>query len=165
VQTTFKMRSDPKRLAQLRRQLILDSAREPAYDDITTMLASSLDVPMAMINFLDERRDWFKSAFGIEQRESSAHTSFCDAFLDSTVDLIVVEDTSGDARFANHPLVVGAPFVRFYAAARVTSGEHIVGTLCAYDFKPRNITVAQIETLRTLAHAVIELLKRREVVA
>lgn len=156
------MRSDPKRLAQLRRQLILDSPREPAYDDITTMLASSLDVPIAMINFLDERRDWFKSAVGTSLRESSADTSFCEAFLGSTVDLIVVEDTYSDARFASHPMVVGAPFMRFYAAARVTSGEHTVGTLCAYDLQPRKITVAQVETVRTLAHAVIELLQKRE---
>lgn len=102
------MRRDPERLAQLRCQLILDSAREPAYDDITSMLASSLDVPIAMINFLDERRDWFRSAVGVPHYESPVDTSFCEVFLDSAVDLIVVEDASQDARFANHPLVLGA---------------------------------------------------------
>ena len=38
----FLMRQDSQRLAQLRRQLILDSAPELAYDDITKLLATSM---------------------------------------------------------------------------------------------------------------------------
>jgi GAF domain-containing protein len=155
------MRHDSQRLAQLRSQLILDSAPERAFDDITRLLAASLAVPIALINFIDQDRDWFKSKVGLTHCQSPAETSFCETFLRSSVDLIVVDDTALDERFAQHPLVIGEPYVRFYAAARITSAGHTLGTLCAYDLKPRNISVEQIATLQTLATAVIELLRMR----
>ncbi len=155
------MRHDPTRLAELRRLLILDSSPERDYDDITSMLATSLDVPIAMVNLLDDHRDWFKSCVGLPISESPAATSFCEAFFDSSADTIVVEDTTLDARFRDHPLVAGAPFVRFYAAARLAVNGHTVGTLCAYDMRPRQISVDQVKQLQTLASAVVELLRRR----
>ena len=159
------MRQDSRRLAQLRHHLILDSPSERAYDEITRLLATSLEVPISLINFMDENRDWFKSGVGLTHCESPAETSFCEAFLRSSVDLIVVDDATLDERFATHPLVVGEPFIRFYAAARITSAGHTLGTLCAYDVKPRNISITQIETLQTLATAVMELLNKRDAAA
>ena len=157
------MRHDSQRLAQLRHHLILDSAAERAYDEITRLLATSLVVPITLINFMDEDRDWFKSMVGLPHCESPAETSFCETFLRSSVDLIVVDDTRLDERFAAHPLVIGEPFIRFYAAARITSAGHTLGTLCAYDMTPHKISVAQIETLQTLATAVMQLLDKRKV--
>lgn len=159
----FDMRKDSQRLAQLRQQLILDSTGEHAYDEITRLLATGLDVPITLINFMDEDRDWFKSAVGLTHCESPVETSFCEVFLCSSDDVIVVEDTTLDVRFRQHPLVIAEPFIRFYAAARVTSAGHTLGTLCAYDMKPRKISVEQIETLRTLATTVMELLGKRAV--
>ena len=139
------MRQDPSRLAELRRHLILDSSRERAYDDLTRLLATSLEVPIAMVNLLDSERDWFKSCIGLPVSESPASTSFCETIFSTSQDVIVVEDTLQDPRFATHPLVVNAPFVRFYAAARLTSGGHTLGTLCAYDTRPRQIAAGQIQ--------------------
>lgn len=87
------MRKDPIRLTELRRQLILDSSVEKAYDDITKMMSESLDVPIAMINFMDVDRDWFKSRVGFPMTESPAHSSFCESFFSSDKDVIVVPDT------------------------------------------------------------------------
>lgn len=155
------MRHDPKRLAELRRLMILESSPERDYDHITKLLATTLDVPIAIVNLLDERRDWFKSCVGLTQRESPAATSFCEAFFDSTEDTIVVEDTTLDPRFRDHALVAGEPFIRFYAAARLVVNDQTVGTLCAYDLRPRSISVDQVEELQALASAVVELLRRR----
>jgi GAF domain-containing protein len=155
------MRHDPSRLAELRRLAILDSTPERAYDDLARLLSNSLAVPITMVNLLDEERDWFKSCVGIQQTQSPRVTSFCEAFFDSNSDVIVVEDTLLDARFADNPLVVGRPFVRFYAAARLVSGGRTVGTLCAYDVQPRRLTTEQAEQLRTMAGAVVDLLARR----
>ena len=155
------MRQDPSRLAELRRHLILDSSRERAYDDLTRLLATSLEVPIAMVNLLDSERDWFKSCIGLPVSESPASTSFCETIFSTSQDVIVVEDTLQDPRFATHPLVVNAPFVRFYAAARLTSGGHTLGTLCAYDTRPRQIFAAQIAQMRTLACAAMELISER----
>ena len=157
------MRNDPTRLAELRRHLILDSSPERAFDDITQLLASSLDVPIVMVNLLDDGRDWFKSCVGLPHRESPAETSFCEAFFHSADDLIVAEDTTLDPRFSAHPLVVNAPFVRFYAAARLAVDGHTLGTLCAYDVKPRLVSKQQVEHMQALAAAVIELLNQRPI--
>lgn len=154
-------RSDPLRLAELRRLLILDSTVERVYDDLTMLLANSLDVPISIINILDEERDWFKSTVGLSNRQGSAETSLCNVFFTSSEDVVVVEDATQDARFAKHPLVVGTPFVRFYAAARLKVAGHTVGTLCVRDDKPRKVTTEQIQYIQTLASAVTELLNQR----
>lgn len=155
------MRDDPARLAQLRSLLILDSSPQRAYDDITRLLATALAVPISMVNLLDAQRDWFKSCVGLPQTQSPAATSFCEAFFNTGDDVIVAEDTLHDERFRQHPLVAGAPFIRFYAAARLSLNGHTVGTLCAYDLQPHRVTAEQLDQLRTMAGAVVELLGRR----
>lgn len=155
------MRQDPDRLLALRQCLILESSAEQAYDDLARMLATSLAVPMVMVNLLDEHRDWFKAAVGMPTTESPAATSFCEIFFHTEHDLVVVPDTLLDARFARHPLVQGPPGVRFYAAARLALDGQILGTLCAYDLQPRQIGTEQLQQLRTLAEAAMALMRQR----
>jgi len=155
------MRLDPTRLAELRRALILDSGPERAYDDLTRLLATALAVPITIVNLLDDKRDWFKSCVGLQQSQSPAETSFCEAFFGTDHDLIVVEDTRRDARFESHPKVVDQPFIRFYAAARLRVRGQTVGTLCAYDVQPRQLSAEQLDHLRTLASAAVDLIGQR----
>jgi GAF domain-containing protein len=155
------MRDDPSRIAELRRTGILDSSPQRAFDDLTRLLATALPVPIAMINILDEQRDWFKSRVGVEPTQMPVATSFCETFFSFPGDVIVVEDTLLDERFADHALVVGAPQVRFYAAARLVVRGHTLGTLCAYDLQPRRLAPEQIDHLRVMASAAVELLAGR----
>ena len=155
------MRKNPDRLAELRRQLILDTSVEKAYDDITQLLAASLEVPIAMVNLMDADRDWFKSCIGLPFTESPVVTSFCETMFHTDQDVIVVEDTTQSELFKQHPLVTGEPFIRFYAAARLSINGHTLGTLCTYDIKPHHITPAQIDQLSALTLAVVDLLERR----
>ena len=155
------MRSDPDRLAELRRLMILDSQPEKAYEDITRLLSTTLAVPISMVNLLDEERDWFKACLGLPLQQSPASTSFCQAFFDIGDEIIVVEDTLLDPRFKAHPLVLGAPHIRFYAAARLVVGGQTVGTLCAYDMQPRELRPEQVAELKTLTRAVVDLLNQR----
>ncbi|MBL8301787.1 MAG: GAF domain-containing protein [Ideonella sp.] len=155
------MRQGAERLEALRRLMVLESAPERDYDEITRLVVETLDVPIAMVNLLDAQRDWFKSCVGFPLRESPAATSFCEAIFETADDLIVVPDTRLDARFASHPFVVGAPGVRFYTAARLAVDGQTVGTLCAYDLRPREIDPAQVARLQVLANAVVALLQRR----
>lgn len=159
----FSMCIDPVRLAALRRLQILDSSPERAFDDFTRLLSSQFEVPIAMVNLLDEKRDFFKSRIGSPVTESPAATSFCEAFFDSADDLIVVEDTPADARFVGHPLVAGEPFVRFYAAARLAVDGQTLGTICAYDLKLHAVSVEQVGYLRTLATAAVSAIRQRPV--
>jgi GAF domain-containing protein len=155
------MRKNPTRLALLKQLLVLDSSPEKAFDDLTGMLATCLDVPITMVNFLDEERDWFKSCVGLAQRQGPVETSFCEQFFHTTDDIFVVEDTLNSPRLADHGLVTGPPHIRFYAAARLAIAGQTVGTLCAYDTRPRSVSPEQIEQLRILALAVLQLLRER----
>ena len=155
------MRKDPNRLAELRRQLILDSSVEKAYDDITKLLAASLEVPIVMVNMMDDDRDWFKSRLGLPFTESPVVTSFCEAFFHTDQDVIVVADTIQSKLFSQHPLVTGEPYIRFYASARLVINGQTLGTLCAYDTQPRQISPVNIEQLKAMTQAVVELIKSR----
>ena len=155
------MRKNLERLEELRRCLVLESSAEQAYDDITRLLASSLGVPMVMVSLLDEDRDWFKSTVGSPLPASPASTSLCEAFFHTDQGVILAEDTAADPRFASHPLVRGEPHIRFYAAARLEVHGQTVGTLCAYDFKPHNVSTEQLGQLKSLAESAMDLLRRR----
>lgn len=155
------MRKNTQRLAELRRQLVLDATAEKAYDDITRLLAGSLEVPIAMVNLMDDDRDRFKSCVGLPFTESPAITSFCEAFFHTDQDVIVVDDTTQSTLFSQHPMVMGEPHIRFYAAARLVVNGQTLGTLCAYDTQPRQISPAQIDQLKALTQAVVELMESR----
>ncbi|MDO9360667.1 MAG: GAF domain-containing protein [Polaromonas sp.] len=155
------MRHNPERLQALKSLALLDTATEVVYDDLTRTLAKTFDVPISMVNLLDADRDWFKACIGITLLESPAETSFCEIFFHCDDDLMVIPDTTADARFSNHPLVVDAPFIRFYASARLAYEGHTVGTLCIYDTKPKDISAEQVETLGILRLAAMETLAKR----
>ena len=155
------MRNSPPRLALLRRLALLDTSPQRVFDDLTRTLSSSFGVPVAMVNLLDEKRDWFLSCVGLPASESPAETSFCEVFFRSDEAFLVAEDTARHPAFADHPLVKGPPHVRFYAASRLVLNGQTVGTLCAYDFEPRRLPAQKLAELQALAAAAMELLQRR----
>lgn len=116
------MRKNDDRLRVLENLAILDTAPELVFENLTRAIAQTFDVPMAMVNLLDADRDWFKARIGLPMAESPASTSFCEVFLNTDHDIVVAPDTLLDARFASHPMVIGPPHIRFYAAARLQVG-------------------------------------------
>ncbi|MCM2303403.1 MAG: PAS domain S-box protein, partial [Elusimicrobia bacterium] len=83
-------------------------------------------------------------------KETPRDVSFCGhAILGA--DPFVVPDASKDPRFADNPLVVNAPNVRFYAGVplRLSTGE-AMGTLCIIDRIPRTLDAKRLQLLRDL---------------
>ena len=81
--------------------------------------------------------------------------SFCGhAILGDQV--FVIENALEDERFADIPLVTGAPDIRVYAGAPIAmpSGNKL-GTLCIIDRKPREFSEKQRALLKDLAEIVI----------
>jgi GAF domain-containing protein len=119
-------------------------------------------VRLAAVNCLDADRDGFQSRVGKDLQESPRATSFCIQLLVVLDDVLVSEGTTNDERFAKHPLVVGPPYFRFYAAAPIrTPDGAVMGTVCAYDFQPRKVAASQMRTPAELASAVTVLLEKR----
>jgi PAS domain S-box-containing protein len=155
--------TETDRLAALRAYDILDTEREPAFDGIVDLVAKVFDAPIAVVNLIDEHRQWFKAETGLGVRETPLETSFC-AHAILMQDRLVVPDAAQDERFACNPLVTGGPGLRFYAGQVLKSAEGLpIGTLCVLDTKvrPEGPTALQLHTLEVLAAQVMTQLDLR----
>jgi len=151
------------RVARVRSYRILDSEREPAFDDIVRLAATVCGTPVAVIGFVDAERHWLKATVGTEVLELSRERSLSSHAIEHPGEIMVVEDTSLDARFEANPSLMLPPFVRFFAAAPlVTSDGFAVGTLAVTDQVPRTLSEAQRDALAALARQVVLLLESRQ---
>jgi hypothetical protein len=156
-----KLPAERERLAALRSFDILDSPPEDAFDDITRLVAHVCQVPIAVINLVDEERQFFKSEIGLGLRETPLDVSIC-AHAILQKGLFIVSDTLQDERFVDNPLVAGDPHLRFYAGALLeTEDGHALGTLCVLDYKARDLSPDQKSALQTLARHVMHLMELR----
>lgn len=139
------------RLMSLHSMRILDTPSEERYDRLTRVARRTFGVQICLVSLVDSDRQWFKSKQGLEACETSREISFCGhAILEDEV--LVVGDASEDTRFADNPLVTGAPHIRFYAGCPLKDPSgYRIGTLCIIDPEPRQMSDDEIETLRDLA--------------
>jgi ribonuclease BN (tRNA processing enzyme)/DNA-binding response OmpR family regulator len=155
---------EERRLADLRRLAILDTDPEERFDKLTRIAAALFDVPVTLISLIDENRQWFKSACGTTVRESPREMSFCaHAILSPSV--MVVADALLDLRFADNPMVVNDPRVRFYAGCPLVVDGSCIGTLCLIDTRPRNLDATALRLFQDLADLVLQELQRTEALA
>src|SRR4028118_1033813 len=85
--------NETQRLQALHAYEILDSEPEAAFDRASRMAATIFRVPIALISLVDSERQWLKSCFGVDVRETSRDIAFCaHAILGDSV--FVVEDAS-----------------------------------------------------------------------
>jgi len=153
------------RIKALHRLDVLDTPREDRFDRFTRLAAASFNVPIALVSLVDTDRQWFKSCIGMDAPGTPRSVAFCSHAV-ALDDLLVVPDTRLDERFANNPLVTGAPHVRFYAGQPVRSLDgQPLGTLCIVDTVPRTLDDAGRRMLRDLAQLVQDELNRGVLVA
>ena len=156
-----------QRLAELVAYGVLDTAAEPAFDDIVRVAADAAGCPTALVSLLDEDRQWFKARHGLDAGQTPRDQAFCEHALRADAPLIV-PDATADPRFADNPLVTGAPEIRFYAGfpLRTATGA-VLGTLCVLGYEPRpgGLTGSQERLLTVLASQVMTQLELRRTLA
>ena len=146
---------EAERLVELALSGATDGPPEERFDKITRMAHKVFKAPFAAVSIVEGDRQWFKSKLGIEVPDSSRELSFCGHAITLSEEALVIEDTVLDPRFAQNPLVLEEPRIRFYAGQPVRGpGGHNVGTLCIMDKVPREFTEEDRETLRDLGEMV-----------
>ena len=149
---------EAERIAALRSYDILDTPSEPRFDALTKLAATILNAPIALITFVDTDRQWFKSRHGLDVPQLPRGVLLCGDVV-TTGESLVVADTLQDPRFSDRPTADGSPTVRFYAGVPLrTPDGPVIGTFCAIDHEPRQLTGAEAEMLTLLAGQVVEIL-------
>ena len=154
---------EAKRIKELRKYNILDTLTEKDYEDVTFLASVICDVPVALISFVDEDRQWFKSHLGTSTSETLRAYSFCSHAIESPGEIMIVEDSRIDERFMNNPYVTGDPEIVFYAGVPLVNEKGFgLGTVCIIDNKVRTLGDSQIKALKILSSQVMNLLEVRK---
>nr|WP_274604547.1 EAL domain-containing protein [Pseudomonas typographi] len=107
-------------------------------------------------------RQFFKARIGLDICETSREVSFC-AHAIVQDDILFVPDALKDPRFCANPLVLGPPFIRFYAGKPlVTPNGQKLGTVCLIDSEPRaTFSAENHRNLSDLAELVMDRMEMR----
>ncbi|MBI2338446.1 GAF domain-containing sensor histidine kinase [Candidatus Daviesbacteria bacterium] len=142
---------EKERLKSLKKLNILDTPPEARFDKITKLALTLFKVPISTITLVDSDREWFKSCQGLSASEGKRAISFCGHAM-LAENTFIIPNALKDPRFAKNPMVIGKPFIRFYAAIplKAADGKRI-GAFCIKDYKPRRIGLENIERLKALA--------------
>jgi len=157
--------NEVERMAKLRSLNVIDTVNEDTeYDNITRAVASILQVPICLVSLVAEDKQWFKSKCGLDADETARSSSFCayTLFPEAVEDarMLVVTDARHDIRFMKNPLVLGEPYIQFYAGCPLVTSEGLrLGSLCAIDRIPRDVRPAEVGLLINFAHLVVQALE------
>ncbi len=149
------------RLRELKALDIMNSDAESSFDTIVDLAAAITQAPIAVISLLDESRQWFKARVGLDVPETPRSIAFCDHTIRSDEPMII-EDALEDPRFAQNPLVLSQPCIRFYGGfpLKLRTGSR-PGALCVIGSQPRTLSQPQIVQLKLLAAITAELMQMR----
>lgn len=147
------------RLAALRAYEILDTPRDPILDRIADLAACVFGMPLACVSLVDSSRLFLKAAHGMDASELGREPGMCVTTVETNAPR-QVRDLVLDQVAVDHPLVAGAPGLRFYAGAPLRSPDGFaIGTLCVLDTKPRDLDAEQMGCLLILADLVMHRLE------
>ncbi len=143
---------EQKRLESLRRIRLLDTPVEERFERLTRMVCRLLDVPISLFNLIDDKQQFYKSVQGLNNTYAALDGAFCPHAFHET-DMLLVPNAKLDDRFSDNPFVTGKYLnVGFYAGCAVRTPDGMpVGTICAIDMKPRDLTEEQLTALRDIA--------------
>jgi len=144
------------------RPATLDELPEEALHRTTAMAARLFDAPIALVEVLDEDREWSQSYIAEGVDEAARNISFRNGFAPVPVP-VVIPDGSQHPEMRNSPLVTGPLGIRFYVSVPLVKhdGEPI-GTLAVLDTRPREATEADLANLHDLAALAVTQLELRQ---
>jgi hypothetical protein len=147
-------RAEAERMQSLHETGLLDSGAEAIYDRVVVAARDFFGVSAASLSLITEHAQFLKSVVGSLQEETPREIALCSRTVEAN-SMLVINDTLTDDRFAANPLVVGEPFIRFYAGYPLHGPRGWnIGSLCIIDQEPRAFPASEQQVLRALAAVV-----------
>jgi signal transduction histidine kinase len=148
--------ADPAREEEIR-QLTVSVHADAGLADIVTIAASICGTRSAAVTLVEREHTWSPVSIGGDTTATDnvgREHSFCARAMRGD-DVMVVSDARTDSRFADNPMVAGAPYIRFYAGAPlISTSGHELGSLCVTDPEPHALSDHQRAALRALSRQV-----------
>ncbi|MCM3506661.1 GAF domain-containing serine/threonine-protein kinase [Curtobacterium sp. ODYSSEY 48 V2] len=133
------------------RPATLDSLPEESLQRTVAMAARLFDAPIALVDVLDEDREWSQSWIAEGVDEAARSISFRSGFAPVPVP-VVIPDGSVHPEMRQSPLVTGPLGIRFYVSVPLLRHDGTaVGTLAVLDVRPREASEGDLANLRDLA--------------
>jgi diguanylate cyclase (GGDEF)-like protein len=151
------------RLAALHSLDVLDQPRSYQLDTLARLAAFVCGTSTAVVNLIDQDRQFSAAAYGCEPADVSRQDSMCATSIQS-VDVSYTADAAADSRWSDNPYVTGVHGrIRLYAAAPlILSGGEVIGTVCAFSGQAQELTRLQLERLRDIADQAVLVLQLRD---
>ncbi|MFF3333086.1 GAF domain-containing protein [Streptomyces sp. NPDC002888] len=162
----------PARSRRLRR-LGLGEQQEPALDSFADHLAEVTGAPYAMVNFIDEDRQFFaglhtpaggRAARGGKPevgRRLAREYGYC-PYVVVRRKALVLEDVGDYPRFAGNPVVDEYGIRSYLGAPLIDTSGMVLGTVCVADLAPRPWGKDGLQTIKATAADLAGRLERRE---
>ena len=123
---------------------------EDRFERITRLVSLVLQTPIAAFSIVEGDRQCFRAIQGLDASGTGRDVSFCGHTI-MQQGVFVVSDARRHPWFQDNPLVTGDPNIGFYAGAPVRApNQRVVGSLCAIDTRPRDLTPPRRRALTDL---------------
>ncbi|SER99927.1 Signal transduction histidine kinase [Tranquillimonas rosea] len=149
------------------RLALLDTKEDPRFDNITSLAARLMDVPISLISIIDDagERQFFRSARGLPdsfegRRETPLRYSFCRHVRDSDVPL-VAGDTREAPELKGNPAIEQLGLYSYLGVPIHGSAGGAIGALCCIGHETRTWRADEVQTMRQLGACVDDLVALR----
>jgi len=141
----------------------LDTPSEQMFDDITSLAAYICKSPIALTSLVDDKKQYFKSHYGLQINETPIEQSFCAVAFEFDDDFFSVTDATLDERFTKNQLVTLGPKIVSYNSVSLKSDSGgKFGTLCVIHKEKNTLNKEQRKALKYLSNQVVHLLELRK---
>lgn len=153
------------RLASLYATGLLDAPPQEAFDRLTQIATRLLDIPIATVTLVDDKRQFFVSCVGVDEPWKSARGtplshSFCQ-YVVATREPLIIEDSRKEPLVAANLAVTELGIIAYAGIPLVSSTGQVLGSFCAMDTIPRHWRESDIQALETLAAATMNEIELR----
>ena len=164
-----------QRIARLR-TLGIGGRPDQEFDEFAAKLAHITGAPYAMVNFIDDREQYFaglytpssqktgatlEAAYESLGREMALDDGFCPHVV-SRRKALVLDDVCDYPRFAGNPVVDRLGIRSYLGAPLIDRTGTALGTVCVVATEPRPWGRPGLDTIKTLAAELTERIHQRE---